>query len=104
MRRLALAILHVPLLATGALIGVAQAGTYGCQDQDKSAANHNAQDPTRPGKIASSRSASIPVTRITASARTRSRPAGTIRFPPNGRASWPCSRRRCLLNVCDHEE
>jgi len=51
MRRLALAILLVPLLATGALIGVAQAGTYGCQDQDKSAANHNAQDPTRPGKI-----------------------------------------------------
>lgn len=47
MTRLGLAI----LLATGALIGSAQAGTYGCQDQDKKAANHNAEDPTRPGTI-----------------------------------------------------
>lgn len=47
MRRLALA----TLLATGACIGVAQAGTYGCQDQDKKATNHNAEDPTRPGTI-----------------------------------------------------
>lgn len=51
MRRLALATLLAPLLATGPLCGGAQAGTYGCQDQDKAAANHNAQDPTRPGTI-----------------------------------------------------
>jgi hypothetical protein len=51
MRRLALATLLAPLLAAGALIGAAQAGTYGCQDQDKTAANHNAEDPTRPGTI-----------------------------------------------------
>lgn len=51
MRHLALATLLASLLATGTLIGGAQAGSYGCQDQDKVASNHNAEDPTRPGKI-----------------------------------------------------
>lgn len=41
----------VTLLFTGALMGVAHAGTYGCQDQDKKAINHNAEDPTQPGTI-----------------------------------------------------
>lgn len=48
MRRLGLAI----LLASGGLIGVAQAGQYGCQDDGTGqSSNHNAQDPTKPGTI-----------------------------------------------------
>ncbi|MCB8880203.1 hypothetical protein ACELLULO517_08165 [Acidisoma cellulosilytica] len=39
------------LLAVCVLGSTAKAGTYGCTEADKTAANHNAADPTKPGTI-----------------------------------------------------
>ncbi|HEX3983655.1 MAG TPA: hypothetical protein VHX12_08175 [Acidisoma sp.] len=39
------------LLATSAASGTAAAASYGCTEADRTAINHNAADPTKPGTI-----------------------------------------------------
>jgi hypothetical protein len=45
-------VLRLTLILAACVLGhQAQAGTYGCTEADKAAANHNASDPTKPGTI-----------------------------------------------------
>lgn len=51
MRRIGLALFLTVAAGASAAAVSAQAGTYGCQKEDKKAKNHNGEDPTRAGTI-----------------------------------------------------